>query len=199
MFKLPDLPYSKNALAPFLSEETLTYHHDRHFNAYVEKLNSLIAGTDYEKLSIGEIIRKSAAENQKAIFNNAGQVFNHDFYFKCIGQEDGDKCPMEHEVLKKLISNTFSGKEDFTARVTDAAVNNFGSGWTWLVQNGDRIEILNYSNADNPLRDHQEMIPLLCIDVWEHAYYIDYRNDRKKYVTELLGNINWKFVASQAK
>jgi Fe-Mn family superoxide dismutase len=199
MFKLPDLPYAKSALAPFLSEETLTYHHDKHFNAYVEKLNSLITGTGYENLSLAEIIRKSAEENNKAVFNNAGQVFNHDFYFKCLGQEPDDNCPMKYEVLKKLISNTFSDKEDFTAKVTDAAVNNFGSGWTWLVQNGDHIEIINYSNADNPLRDHPDMNPLLCIDVWEHAYYIDYRNDRKKYVTALLGSINWKFVASQAK
>ena len=197
MFTLPELTYTKTALEPFLSQETLTYHHDKHFNAYVEKLNSLIAGTEYEKLPLAEIIRKSAAEGSKGIFNNAGQVYNHDFYFKCFGRQADDTCPLKHAKLKELIEASFAGSDDFRTKATDAAVGNFGSGWTWLVEENGKIEILNYSNADNPLRDRPNAVPLLCIDVWEHAYYIDYRNDRKKYVTELLANVNWAFVASQ--
>ncbi len=197
MFTLPPLPYDKQALSPFLSEETLTYHHDKHFNAYVEKLNSLIKGTDYENLTLKEIIQKSAKENQKGIFNNAGQVFNHDFYFKCFGRKEDDACPMKYKDLKGLIEATFSKPEDMRDALINNAVNNFGSGWTWLVAKGGKLEIINYSNAQNPLVDQPDATPLLCIDVWEHAYYIDYRNDRKKYVETLMANVNWAFVSEQ--
>ncbi|MGN1357562.1 MAG: superoxide dismutase [Succinivibrionaceae bacterium] len=198
MFTLPELPYAKNALVPFISEETLTFHHDKHFKTYVDKLNSLISGTDYENLSLKDIIQKSAKDGNQAVFNNAGQVYNHDFYFKCLAQPCNEKnCPCTAPVLKKLIGNTYSDPQQFREELLNNAIGNFGSGWTWVVKHGDKIEIVNYSNADNPLRDRENDVPLLCIDVWEHAYYIDYRNDRKSYVEKLFNVINWQFVASQ--
>ncbi len=201
MFELPPLPYEKTALAPFLSEETLTFHHDKHFNAYVTTLNTLIKDTPYAELSLEEIIRKAAAEDNKPIFNNAGQVFNHDFYFKCLGpahkEGEGDACPLDGCALKKMVGETFGGREKFWESLVKAATGNFGSGWTWLVQENGKLEILNYSNADSPVRDRPSATPLLCIDVWEHAYYIDYRNDRKKYVEQMLQHVNWVQVASR--
>ncbi len=198
MIVLPDLPYTKDDLAPYLSNETLTYHHDKHFKNYVDKINSLIQKTAYEELSIKEIIQKSAKNEDHAIFNNAGQIYNHDFFFKCLAKPCGEKnCPCTKDNLKELITKTYGDPHKFKEDIINKATANFGSGWTWVVKHGDKIEVVNYSNADNPLRDRPKDTPLLCIDVWEHSYYIDYRNDRKSYIEKLFNIFNWSFVADQ--
>ncbi len=186
-FELPPLPYAMDALAPHVSAETLEYHYGKHHKAYVTKLNSLIPNTEFETLSLEEIILKAKGP----IFNNAAQVWNHTFYWHCMSPLGGGE-PCD-ELAAKLIS-TFGSIEAFKEAFTNSALNQFGSGWAWLVLNKEgKLEILSTSNACNPMTD--DKIPLLTCDVWEHAYYIDTRNDRAKYVSQFWQCVNWDFVA----
>ncbi|SFD17858.1 superoxide dismutase, Fe-Mn family [Thiohalospira halophila DSM 15071] len=187
--QLPDLPYAKDALEPHISAETLEYHHGKHHNTYVTKLNGLIPGTEFENASLEEIIQKAPAGG---IFNNAAQVWNHTFYWNCMSPNGGGE---PAGALADAISAKFGSFADFKEKFSEMAVGNFGSGWTWLVKKADgSVEIVNTSNAGNPLRDGDT--PLLTIDIWEHAYYIDYRNARPKYVENFWNLVNWDFVAS---
>ncbi|MGM0412227.1 MAG: superoxide dismutase [Pseudomonadota bacterium] len=187
--QLPDLPYAKDALEPHISAETLEYHHGKHHNTYVTKLNGLIPGTEFENASLEEIIQKAPAGG---IFNNAAQVWNHTFYWNCMSPNGGGE---PSGALADAINAKFGSFADFKEKFAEMAVGNFGSGWTWLVKKADgSVEIVNTSNAGNPLRDGDT--PLLTIDIWEHAYYIDYRNARPKYVENFWNLVNWDFVAS---
>ena len=184
--KLPDLPYPKHALEPYISAETIEYHYGKHHAGYVEKLNKQIQGTEFETASLEDIIRKARG----GIFNNGAQVWNHNFYWQCL-RPDSSEAPGGK--LAEDINETFGGFSKFKEQFTDKAVGNFGSGWTWLVLNGEReLAIVNTDDADNPLRTG--MRPLLTCDVWEHAYYIDYRNARKKYIDAFWHLVNWEFV-----
>lgn len=186
----PPLPYPKNALAPYVSEETLEYHYGKHHKAYVDKLNSLIPGTEFEDLALEEIIKKASPG---AVFNNAGQVWNHTFYWNCMAPNAGGEPTGK---LADAINKAFGSFKDFKEKFSTAGVGNFGSGWTWLVKNADGgLEIVNTSNAGTPMTSGQTA--LLTADVWEHAYYIDYRNARAKYLDEFWNVVNWNFVAQQ--
>lgn len=187
-FELPALPYEKNALEPHISAETLDYHHGKHHNAYVTKLNELVAGTPDENKSLEEIIRSAGPGT---LFNQAAQVWNHTFYWHCMSPNGGGAPTGElAEAINAKWGSFDKFKEEFAAR----CVGNFGSGWTWLVRTADGLEIVNTDDADTPIaRDGQK--PLLTCDVWEHAYYIDYRNARPKYVEAFWNIVNWDFVA----
>ena len=186
--ELPDLPYPKNALEPTISKETLEFHHDKHHQTYVTNLNNLVPGTEFENASLEEIVKRSSG----GIFNNAAQVWNHTFYWNCLSPNGGGAPSGE---LGAAIDKAFGSFEEFKKAFSTSAATNFGSGWTWLVKNGDGgVEIVNTSNAGNPLTDGKT--PLLTIDVWEHAYYIDYRNARPKYLEEIWKLVNWEFVAA---
>jgi superoxide dismutase, Fe-Mn family len=190
--ELPALPYEKNALEPHISAETLEFHHDKHHATYVTKLNGLLGGSEFENASLEEIVQKAPAGG---IFNNGAQVWNHTFYFNCMSPNGGGEPSGK---LADAINAAFGSVAAFKEKFNDSAVNNFGSGWTWLVQNGDgSLEIVNTSNAANPMRDGKT--PLLTADVWEHAYYIDYRNARPKYLEGFWNVVSWDFVASQMK
>ena len=185
---LPALPYADNALEPVISAETIDYHYGKHHQAYVTNLNNLIPGTEFENATLEEIILKSDG----GIFNNAAQVWNHTFYWNGLSPEGGGEPAGD---LAEAINGVFGSFEDFKETFIKSAVGNFGSGWTWLVKNSDgSVQIINTSNAANPMRDG--LTPLLTIDVWEHAYYIDYRNARPKYLQEIWSLINWGFFAN---
>lgn len=186
MFILPELPFDKDALEPHISEETLEFHYWKHHATYVENLNKLSKWTEYENMDLVEIIVNSDG----ALFNNAAQVYNHTFYWNCLSPT-GWWEPIG--VLAEKIDLAFWSYAQFMDKFSTAAISNFWSGWTWLVKNRDGdLEILSTTNAETPLTT--EMIPLLTIDVWEHAYYIDYRNARPKYVENFWNLVNWKFV-----
>lgn len=193
MHSLPDLPYPSDALEPWLSRETLDYHHGRHHAAYIKRLNSLIEGTDFAPLSLEALVRHSAAlgDGPGPVFNNAAQAWNHEFYWHCLTP---DKSLPARELADALTSR-FGSVEGFQQRFSRAALDNFGSGWTWLVMTPqDTLDIVNTSNAGCPLTEGQT--PLLCCDVWEHAYYIDYRNARSDYLQGYWKIVNWDFVES---
>jgi Fe-Mn family superoxide dismutase len=185
--QLPELPYEQNALEPHISAETLEYHYGKHHATYVTNLNNLIPGTEFENMSLEDIISKSSG----GIFNNAAQVWNHTFYWNCLSPNGGGEPAGE---LGDAINKAFGSFADFKDKFTTSAVTNFGSGWTWLVKNsaGD-LEIVNTSNAGNPMTNG--MTPLMTCDVWEHAYYIDYRNARPKYLETFWNLVNWDFVS----
>jgi Fe-Mn family superoxide dismutase len=186
-FELPALPYARDALAPHISEETLDYHYGKHHNTYVTNLNNLIAGTEHEDNNLEEIILTSTG----GLFNNAAQVWNHSFYWNCLSPEGGGE---PANALADAINDAFGSFEAFREKFSTSAVTNFGSGWTWLVKNGDGVlEIVNTSNAANPMTD--SLKPLLTCDVWEHAYYIDYRNARPVYLEAFWKLVNWEFVS----
>jgi len=185
--KLPDLPYAKGALAPHISEETLEFHYGKHHNAYVTKLNGLIPGTEFEKATLEEIIKNAPAGG---VFNNAAQVWNHTFYWNSLSPKGGGN---PGGALADAIGKAFGSVDDFKQKFSDSAANNFGSGWTWLVRNASGgLEIVNTSNAGTPITGDQ--VPLLTIDVWEHAYYIDYRNARPNYIAAYWNLVNWDFA-----
>jgi Fe-Mn family superoxide dismutase len=187
--KLPDLPYPKNALAPRISAETLEYHYGKHHAAYVANLNKLIPGTEFENLALEEIIKKASG----GIFNNAAQVWNHTFYWNCLSPHGGGA---PTGALAEQINQSFASFAQFKEKMTNAAVTLFGSGWAWLVRNPDgTLAIEGTSNAGTPLTSGKQ--PLLTCDVWEHAYYVDYRNARANYVSAFWDLVNWDFVARQ--
>ncbi len=186
--ELPPLPYAMDALAPVLSQETLEYHYGKHHQTYVTNLNNLIPGTEFEQMPLEDIILKSSG----GIFNNAAQVWNHSFYWNCLSPNGGGA---PTGALAEAIDAKFGSFEDFKKAFAQSAATNFGSGWTWLVKNEDgALEILNTSNAGTPMTQGKKA--LLTVDVWEHAYYIDYRNARPKYLEAIWDLINWDFVAS---
>ena len=185
--ELPDLPFPKDALAPHISQETLEYHHDKHHQAYVDKLNNLIKGTEFEDASLEDIIRKADG----GVFNNGAQVFNHTFYWNCLSPDGGGG---PDGALADAITKEFGSFEKFKEEFTQTAIGTFGSGWAWLVKKSDgSLAVVSKSNAGNPIRDGHK--PLLTCDVWEHAYYIDYRNARPKYLEAFWQLVNWEFVA----
>lgn len=187
-FQLPELPYEKTALEPHISAETLEYHYGKHHNTYVVKLNALIPGTEFEHKSLEDIVKTSNG----GIFNNAAQVWNHTFYWHCLSPNGGGE--PTGSVLN-AITSAFGSFDDFKAKFTDSAINNFGSSWTWLVKNADgSLEIINTSNAATPAAI-EGVTPLLTVDLWEHAYYIDYRNLRPDYMNGFWALVNWDFVA----
>ena len=186
-FELPALPYEKNALEPHISAETLEYHYGKHHNTYVVNLNNLIKGTEFEGKSLEEIIKTSTG----GIFNNAAQVWNHTFYWHCLSPKGGNA---PTGAVADAINKAFGSFEAFKEELTKSAIGNFGSGWTWLVKKADgSLAIVNTSNAATPLTNGDK--PLLTVDVWEHAYYIDYRNARPKYLENFWALVNWEFVA----
>ncbi len=191
-FQLPDLPYSKTALQPHISSNTLDYHHGKHHKKYVDTLNSLIEGTDLASKNLEEIIKQTANDNSKAsIFNNAAQVWNHTFYWNCLSPNGGGKPTGK---LLAAIEENFDSYADFAKKFKEAAGSQFGSGWAWLVKDGDKLEVVKTPNAENPITKGK--IPLLTCDVWEHAYYLDYQNARPDYVNTFLEElVNWEFVA----
>jgi superoxide dismutase, Fe-Mn family len=185
-FTLPDLPYTKDALQPYLSAETLEYHHDKHHAAYVNNLNGLLDSSELAGKSLEEIMRVS----EGPLFNNAAQAWNHDFYWHCMTPGGGGE--PSGEVLK-AIEKDFGSYDAFKTEFAQAGNTQFGSGWAWLVSDGGKLSVIKTANADNPLKHGQKA--LLTVDVWEHAYYIDYRNQRPKYVETFLASlVDWEFV-----
>ncbi len=183
--KLPELPWAQDALAPHISAETISYHYGKHHNAYVTKLNEAIAGTPNAEKTLEEIILSS----EGGIFNNAAQVWNHTFYWNCLAPEAGGVATGE---VGKLIDKKWGDFETFKKEFSNAAATNFGSGWTWLILENGSLEIYNTSNADTPLKHGKKA--LMTIDVWEHAYYVDYRNARPSYIEAFWKLVNWDFV-----
>ncbi len=191
MFELPNLPYEKDALEPYISKETLEFHHDKHHNTYVTNLNKLIVWTEFEDKSLEEIIKNS----RWWIFNNSAQVWNHTFYFNCL-TPNSSKTP--NWILLEEINKYFGNFEKFKEEFSITAVSNFGSGWTWLVKTPEwSLKIVSTSNAETPLTTENKA--LLTVDVWEHAYYIDYRNLRPKYLENFWNLVNWDFVEENMK
>ena len=188
---LPDLPYGKDALSPFISANTLEFHYGKHHKTYVDNLNKLIDGTDLAKLTLEEIIKIAAKDPAKiGIFNNAAQVWNHSFYWQCL-KKGGGGTPTG--IIAKKIDATWGTYDKFAEELKNAGITQFGSGWAWLVQDGKDIKIIKTANADTPLAHGQK--PVLTIDVWEHAYYLDYQNRRPDYLSAVIKNlINWDFV-----
>jgi Fe-Mn family superoxide dismutase len=185
---LPPLRFAKDALEPVISAETIDFHYGKHHQAYVTNLNKLVPGTEFEDATLEEIVMKSSG----GIFNNAAQVWNHTFYWNGLSPEGGGE---PGGALGAAIDEAFGSFAGFKQAFVKSAVGNFGSGWTWLVKNADGgVEIVNTSNAATPLRDGKT--PLLTIDVWEHAYYIDYRNARPKYLEQIWKLVDWNFVSS---
>ena len=188
--KLAELPYSRDALEPYISGETLDYHHGKHHASYVDKLNGMIDGTEFESSSLEEIIEKAHGN----LFNNAAQVWNHNFYWQCLSPEGGGEPTGK---LAREIEREFSTFSRFKEQFDAAAKSNFGSGWTWLTKDRNgHLEIVNTDDAGNPLTNNQH--PLLTCDIWEHAYYIDYRNERGEYLDAFWNLVNWEFVAANA-
>ena len=189
---LPPLPYADNALEPVISAKTLGFHYGKHHKTYVDNLNKLVAGTELADKSLEEVITATAGQADKVgIFNNAAQVWNHTFYWNSLSPKGGGEPPSS---LKQKIEASFGDLDAFKKEFANAAVTQFGSGWAWLVKDGDSLKIIKTSNADLPLT--KGLKPLLTIDVWEHAYYLDYQNRRPDYVSAVLDKlINWRFAA----
>jgi len=187
--QLPELPYAKDALEPHMSAETFDYHYSKHHNAYVTNLNNLVSGTEFETLALEEIIKKASG----GIYNNAAQVWNHTFFWNCM-KPNGGGAPTA--ALADAINAKWGSLDEFKKAFQTSAVGNFGSGWTWLVKKADgSLDIVNMGAAGTPLTTGDTA--LLCVDVWEHAYYIDYRNLRPKFVETYLNElVNWDFVTS---
>lgn len=189
-FTLPDLPYAQDALAPHISGETLSFHHGKHHKAYVDKANDAIKGTDYEGLSLEEVIKKSWSEKNMGVFNNAAQIWNHTFYWNSMSPNGGGK---PTGAIAEAIDKSFGSYDKFAEEFKAAGAGQFGSGWAWLVKNDDKLEVRKTLNAENPITDGAT--PLLTMDVWEHAYYLDYQNRRPDYIGDFLGKlVNWDFA-----
>ncbi len=188
--ELMKLPFALDALEPQMSKETLEFHYGKHHQTYVTKLNGLIEGTDFENKSLVEIVKSS----EGGVFNNAAQVYNHDFFWNGL-TPNGSDIPAD---VESALTETFGSVEKFKEDFTNAAINNFGSGWTWLVKDASgKLSIVSTSNAGTPIT--QDLEPVLTCDVWEHAYYIDTRNARPAYLENFWKLVNWDFVASNLK
>jgi Fe-Mn family superoxide dismutase len=186
-FELPPLPYAQDALAPHISAETLEYHYGKHHQTYVTNLNKLVEGTEFENASLEDVILKSDG----GLFNNSAQVWNHTFYWNSMSPNGGGA---PSGAVADAINSAFGSYDDFKAKFAEAATTQFGSGWAWLVDNGSGLEIMKTANADLPMKHSAKA--LLTIDVWEHAYYIDFRNALPNYISTFLDSlVNWDFVA----
>lgn len=189
--KLPELPFARGSLSPVISQETMDYHYGKHHAAYVANLNKLIPGTEFEDMNLEDIVKKATGP----VFNNAAQHYNHSFYWNCLSPNAGGE---PSGALADAIKRDFGSFAAFREKFTSAAVTLFGSGWAWLVRDsGGKLSVESTSNAGNPLKDGKK--PLLTCDVWEHAYYIDYRNVRASYVEAYWKLVNWGFVADNLK
>lgn len=190
-FVLPDLPYAKTAFGDVMSEKTFDYHHGKHHNAYVTKTNDAVKGTDLEGASLSKVITTAKEKGKGGLFNNSAQVWNHSFFWQCLSPE-AQTMPA---ALKTKIDADFGSVEGFMKAFKDEAAGHFASGWGWLVLNGDKLEVTSLHDADSPVA-HDGMKPLLTLDVWEHAYYLDYQNARPSYLDTVMDKaINWEFVA----
>ena len=193
-FQLPALPWQENALEPVISARTISLHYGKHHAAYVKKLNELVAGTRYADMPLEQVIAATAGNAEAAkIFNNAAQTWNHTFYWDSMREAGGGEPPRE---IRRLIDDSFGGAEQFKEKLSTAAVDQFGSGWAWLVARGKKLEVITTSNAQTPIT--MGATPLLTIDVWEHAYYVDYENRRPEYVKAVIDRLlNWEFALEQ--
>ncbi len=186
-FTLPELPYAKDALAPTISAETLEYHYGKHHQTYVDKLNGLVPGSEYEGKSLEDIIKTASG----GVFNNAAQIWNHTFYWNSLSPNGGGE---PTGAVADAITAAFGSFADFKTKFNEMAVNNFGSSWTWLVKKPDgSLDIMNTSNAGTPITE-AGVVPLITVDLWEHAYYIDFRNARPKYLEGFWSLVNWDFA-----
>ncbi len=189
-FTLPKLPYSEEALSPYISAKTISFHYGKHHQGYLDKLNELVAGTDKAGLSLEQVIVAAHEKQETAIFNNAAQVWNHTFYWNSLHPKGGGQSPAE---FLEVLEGSFGEFEVFKKEFTQAALGQFGSGWVWLVQVGEKLQIVKTGNAETPIA--QGMSPVLTLDVWEHAYYLDYQNRRADYVAAFLDKlVNWEFA-----
>lgn len=190
-FILPELPFAKDALAPHMSAETLDYHHGKHHKAYVNKTNGMLAEKGLENASLLEVVKAAKAEGDTNLFNNAAQIWNHSFFWQCLAPAGSTK---PSDKLKEMIDSDFGGRAALVEKLATKSTNQFGSGWGWLVLNNGKLEMASMHNADTPAV--YGLTPLLTLDVWEHAYYIDYRNERPRFLKTVLENIiNWDFVS----
>ena len=191
-FTLPDLPYAKDALGDFMSAETLDYHHGKHHKAYVDKTNGMVGDKGLEGASLIEVIKAAKERGDNPLFNNSAQIWNHSFYWQCLAPAEGQK-PTGR--LADMIASDFGSTEALLDKLKTEAVGHFSNGWAWLVLDQDKLKITSLHDADSPVV-YDGMKPLLTLDVWEHAYYIDYRNARPDFADKVLSNIvNWDFVA----
>jgi superoxide dismutase, Fe-Mn family len=192
MFTLPPLPYADNALEPVISANTISYHYGKHHKTYVDNLNNLVKGTEYENATLEKIINETAGKADKApLFNNAAQIWNHTFYWNSLTSGGGGKPAGK---IAALIDSSFGGYDNFKKELSATTVSQFGSGWGWLVQDGGALKIVKTANAEVPFTKGQK--PLLTIDVWEHAYYLDHQNKRAAYVDAVIDKLlNWDFAA----
>ncbi|MFL6800556.1 MAG: superoxide dismutase [Sphingomicrobium sp.] len=192
-FQLPDLPYAPDALAPHMSAETLEFHHGKHHKAYVTKTNELLqAEAELSGASLAQVIREAHRAGNAKLFNNSAQLWNHSFFWQCLAPAQGQKPDGK---LEHLINDAFGNVEAMLQKLQEEAVNHFASGWAWLVLDRGSLRITSLHDADTPVA-HEGMVPLFTLDVWEHAYYIDYRNERPRFASAVLSNIvNWDFVA----
>jgi Fe-Mn family superoxide dismutase len=192
-FQLPELPYAKDALAPHMSAETLEFHHGKHHKAYVTKTNELIeSDQNLTGASLIDVVKRAKQSGNSKLFNNSAQLWNHSFFWQCLAPARGQKPDGR---LAQIIDDSFGGTDQMLQKLQEEAVNHFASGWAWLVLDRDQLKITSLHDADTPIV-HDGMLPLFTLDVWEHAYYIDYRNERPKFATSVLSNIvNWEFVA----
>jgi Fe-Mn family superoxide dismutase len=193
-FELPSLPYASDALAPYMSSETLDFHHGKHHQTYVTNLNNLVKDSDMQDASLEDIVIKSSKDaSMTGIFNNAGQHWNHILFWQCMKPNGGGAMPSE---LENRISSDFGSVDQFKEAFVQAGTTQFGSGWAWLAIDNGKLVVTKSANASNPLVEG--MKPILGCDVWEHSYYIDYRNKRPDYLKAFLDNlVNWEFVSSQ--
>ena len=192
-FNLFDLPYAKNALAPHMSAETLEFHHGRHHRAYVDKTNEQVAAQQgLEGATLIEVIEAAKTRGASKLFNTSAQLWNHSFFWQCLAPAQGQRPTGK---LKQMIDDSFGSADAMLRKLAEEAENHFSNGWAWLILNRGKLEIASLHDADTPLV-HEGMVPLFTLDVWEHAYYIDYRNERPKFAKAVLSNIvNWEFVA----
>ena len=190
-FALPALPWADNALEPFISKNTIGFHYGKHHKAYVDNLNNLVAGKPEADMKLEAIVKASAGKpDQSAVFNNAAQIWNHTFYWNSMRPKSDAKVPKE---IADLIGASFGSHEEFAKQFSAAAMGQFGSGWAWLVAEGEKLKVVKTPNAENPLTT--SATPLLTLDVWEHAYYLDYQNRRKDYVAAVVDSLlNWDFA-----
>jgi Fe-Mn family superoxide dismutase len=190
---LPDLPFAPDALAPVISAETLEYHHGKHHAGYVKKVNAAIEGGPHAELSLEDLIKKTHGDtNEKGLFNNSAQVWNHSFYWNCLSPNGGGE---PTGAIADAITNSFGGFAQFKEQFSKAAATQFGSGWAWLVKTDDGLAIEQTANADTPVATGKTAV--LTLDVWEHAYYVDYRNARPKYIEEFWKIVNWDHASKQ--
>ena len=192
-FQLPELPFAKDALAPHMSAETLEFHHGKHHKAYVTKTNELVQGEQaLSGASLIDVVRQAKQAGNSKLFNNSAQLWNHSFFWQCLAPAEGQRPSGK---LAQLIEDGFGGVDPLLQKLQEEAVNHFSNGWAWLVLDRDALRITSLHDADTPIV-HDGMVPLFTLDVWEHAYYIDYRNERPKFAGAVLSNIvNWDFVA----